>query len=247
MCISSRCRAALRGLAFLPLFVLLSATAAHAGEFSVSPVRVDLTATESVSALRIRNDGANAVVIQSRLFRWTQEHGEDKLQATNEALVTPPVVSIPAGGTQVVRVGLRRTPEAQQEITYRLFVEEVPSAPEELSSGLRVITRLSIPVFVAPTEKSASPALRWVMQLGQRQELLLAAYNEGNGHARISDPTLSFTDGARVTLRGVHYLLPGNERVWVIEPQGGNVHRGSTVTVQATINGDTTDARISLQ
>ncbi len=63
----------------------------------------------TTAAMTVRNDGDDAVVIQASLLSWAQdESGQDVYTPTNEALVTPPIMTIPPGGEQIVRVGLRR-------------------------------------------------------------------------------------------------------------------------------------------
>lgn len=246
--ISSFCQTARCGLAFfifLPLLAL-SASLAHAGNFSVNPVRVEL-GQENVAALTLRNTGNEVVAIQARLVRWEQEHGEDRFTSTRDVLVTPPIVEIPAGATQLVRVGLRRAPDQDTELSYRLFLQELPSADQAGGTGLKMVTRLSLPVFVAPLAVEAKPALRWVVQAGPRGEILLAAYNGGNGHAQISNPSLVFEDSRRVTLRGNHYLLPRTDRTWVIDPQGVKVDHDSRVKLSVKVNGRDADVRLQMQ
>lgn len=246
--ISSFCQAALCGLAFFLFLSLLAlpGSRAHAGSFAVNPVRVSL-GDEKVAALTLRNTGDTDVAIQARLVQWEQVHGEDHFTETRNVLVTPPIVNLSAGATQTIRVGLRGARDRDTELSYRLFLQEIPSTASENGTGLKMVTRLSLPVFVAPTSGFAKPALRWVVQEGPRGEILLAAYNAGQGHAQLSDPSLHFENGRRLTLRGNHYLLPGTDRTWVIQPQGVEIERDSRVKLSVTVNGQDADVGLQVQ
>ena len=54
------------------------------------------------------NHGQAAAVVQLEPMAWAHMAGKDTYTPTNEILATPPIFTIPAGGAQIVRVGLRR-------------------------------------------------------------------------------------------------------------------------------------------
>ena len=68
------------------------ANAALAGNFQVSPVRLELSANATSAALTVRNEGSEAVVVQMTVLKWTQGDNADRYDATTEALVTPPII-----------------------------------------------------------------------------------------------------------------------------------------------------------
>src|SRR5690348_17146810 len=94
---SHRIRAAL-GVA-----MCLAIGAADAGSFQVNPIRVDMTKGATSAAITVRNDGPDAIVVQSSVVGWSQENGQDVYAPTTEALVTPPIMTVPPGGEQIVR------------------------------------------------------------------------------------------------------------------------------------------------
>src|SRR5262245_29568931 len=100
----------------------LQPRAGVAGSFEVNPVRVDLSAAARTSAVTVRNTGSEAVIVQLSVVAWSQEDGRDVYTETKEILATPPIATIPAGGEQIIRAGLRRAPDAQRELSYRLFL-----------------------------------------------------------------------------------------------------------------------------
>src|SRR6185312_9864851 len=143
-------QAALWGLALLTAGV----STALAGSFTVNPVRLTLSATQAVAAVTVKNVGDEATVVQLETSSWTQHDGQDVLTSSSEILATPPIITIPPGASRIIRVGLRRAPDPQRELTYRLFLREVPP-PEPLAQSLRVALLISMPVFVVPPQSVA--------------------------------------------------------------------------------------------
>src|SRR5271155_1099753 len=172
-----------------------------ASTFNISPIRAQLSATHRTEALTLTNADASPVVVQVRLFSWSQKDGVEKLEDTRELLSTPPVLQIPPNGQQIIRVALRRDPDPAQELTYRVIFEEVPQAQAKDFTGLRVALRLSIPVFVAPAHGKASAELAWGSRWLANGQLELASTNNGSGHLQITDFEALFP-GSLMPLRG---------------------------------------------
>ena len=224
------------GLAFL-----IGAVAnAPAGVFAVSPVRATLTASQPVSALVVRNSGVEPTVVQLEVVSWAQEAGKDVYAPTRDILATPPIFTIPPGGSQVVRVGLRRTADPQRELTYRLFLQEVP--PDKTTfQGLRVVLRMGIPIFVLPPVKAA-PALRWHATRTSEGLLKLTLANHGNAHIQVAKSKLMLPGSEQVLASQdiAAYVLSGQSRDWVIKPtsipQSGVALRLSVQTDAGDLN-----------
>ena len=125
---------------------------AHAGSFQVNPIRVDLTPKAQTTALSVRNTGTEPVVVQVSVEAWAQDEGKDVYSPTREIIATPPVLTIPPDQERVVRIGLRRAPDKGRELSYRLFLQEVPPPPQPGFQGIVVALRVGLPVFVAPTQ-----------------------------------------------------------------------------------------------
>lgn len=195
------------------LSVMLQATAS-AGAFQIAPVRLTLTPQQHTSILTIRNDSKEASVMQLELVSWSQDKGEDRYTPTREILATPPIFTIPAGGKQIVRVGLRRKPDLQHELAYRIFITEVPAA-STTAGEVKIALRFGIPVFVAPNAKAANASLQWRAALIKPQQLRVEAINRGNMHVQIAAFTLKAADGKLVAKHeGMSYLLAKQSRQW---------------------------------
>jgi fimbrial chaperone protein len=196
----------------------LPSSPAHAGTFSISPLRVELSSGSQTGALTIRNQDAAPVVVQAEAVLWQQSDGLDQLTPTRDVLVSPAVFTVPGSGSQLVRVALRVPSDAQRELSYRVILTEVPQQASPDFTGLNVALRLSLPVFVAPVA-AAKPLLEWSATRGADGTISLTARNAGNAHDRIlTFSAAPSTDSASAITQDVAaYLLPGQARTWTLD------------------------------
>ncbi len=197
--------------AWAGLAALLALSPALAGTFTISPLRVDFADATGMAVLTVRNEDGKPVVVQTQGLAWSQEGGQDALTPSRDLLVSPAVFTLPAGGSQLVRVALRRDVDPARELTYRLLLQEVPQAASPDFNGLQIVLRLSVPVFVEP-RAPATPQIAWVATRGDDGKLSLSARNDGSAHARIHRFSVKTADGAATVLDQpeLAYLLPGS-------------------------------------
>jgi len=191
---------------------------ALAGTFSISPLRVELSASAQTGALTIRNQDAAPVVVQAEAVLWQQSDGQDQLTPTRDVLVSPAVFTVPGNGSQLIRVALRVPADAQRELSYRVILTEVPQRASPDFTGLNVALRLSLPVFVAPVAV-AKPLLEWSATRGADGTISLTARNAGNAHDRILTFSAAPSTGSAsaMTQDVAAYLLPGQARTWTLD------------------------------
>lgn len=217
-------RQAACGLAF---FFALGGTAL-AGSFQVSPVNPTLSARQPVAALTVRNTGSSPTIIQLEAVAWSQPDGRDTYLPAPEILATPPIFTLPAGGTQVVRVGLRRSPDGSGEHAYRLFLREVPPPPKPGFQGLRMSLRISLPLFVQ-SAATLAPQLQWQATRVDPGHIRIRVTNVGQGHARLS--------GIRLTASGNDKPLPlPNQTVYVLAGTAHDWRVVSSAAIGATLH-----------
>jgi fimbrial chaperone protein len=207
---------------------LLAALPAGASTFNISPIRVNLNGAHRTEALTLVNPEEAPVVVQVKVVAWSQKSGSEQLDETHEVLVTPPVLQIPANGQQIVRVALRRDPDPAAELTYRVIFEEVPQAAPAGFTGLRVALRLSVPIFIAPSQSKPNAQVTWDSHWLPNGQLELAATNHGSAHCQITDFEAQFP-GSLMPLHGVasKYVLPGSRMVWTLTPPADAVRTGA--------------------
>jgi fimbrial chaperone protein len=196
----------------------LSPAQVHAGTFSISPLRAELSSRVQTGALTLRNQEDTPVVVQAEALLWEQAEGQDKLSPTRDVLVSPAVFTIPGNGSQLVRVALRRPADAKQELSYRLILTEVPQQASPDFTGLNVALRLSLPIFVAPTT-TAEPRLEWSASRSAEGEIAITARNAGNAHARVLNFNVSPAAGSKpwIPQDVTAYILPGQARTWTLD------------------------------
>ncbi len=205
-----------------------SAPQARAGSFSIAPIRAYLSGAQRTGVFTLTNQDDAPVVVEVGVVAWSQEAGEDRLTDTHDPLVTPPVLKLAGHGDQIVRVALRRAPDAQRETAYRVILQEVPGAAPAGFSGLQVALRLSVPVFVAPSQGQAHADLTWEVHRTADGQIEVTVSNRGNGHAQIIDFEARLP-GEAGAVRGMtaKYVLPGSRANWVLKPPGTAVPAGT--------------------
>jgi fimbrial chaperone protein len=198
------------------LFVV-GASVVSATSIGVSPVRATLSVNQQVAALTVRNNDTEAISVQLTVMNWSQQDGKDFFTATREVLANPPIFTVPAGGSQLIRTGLRRAPDAQHELTYRIFLQELPPPPSLDFQGAQMLMRVSLPVFVLP-EVAAKPVLHWRAVRSSDGTLKISLTNTGNVHIQIANFSLSLPGSAQpwVTQKASVYVLHGQSRDWIL-------------------------------
>jgi fimbrial chaperone protein len=218
---------------------------AHAASLGVSPLRIDLKESAPTAAVTLNNRGSTAMVVQLQLMRWSAEDARMHYEPSDDLLATPPIMSIAPGKSQIVRVGLRKAPASRGELSYRLFIEEVPPPVQPGYQGLQMALRVSVPVFVQPAH-AVQPLLRWSLVKDGGRPVALRVSNQGDGHARLLDLQLRPAGGERdVALREAKgYLLPGQSIQWRLAPE--HVQGVDRWLVRATTDEGTADAELAL-
>lgn len=218
-----------------------------AGNFQVTPIRVELSPQKASDALRVQNNGSEPVVVQLQAVAWLQENGEDIYQPSNDLVATPPIFTMQPGASQIIRVGLLRAADEKKELSYRLFLQEVPSAPKPDFRGLKVLLRVGLPVFVHPKAKAA-PVLTWRAERTEGDQLRVHLKNEGSAHIQVSDFKLSSPHNPEpIAAREVAaYLLPGQSRNWVMATEPDRRAGTETMRVVANTDAGSVEAEISL-
>lgn len=68
-------------------------------------------------------------MVQLEAMAWNKAQGQDIYTPTTDLIAAPPIFTVPPGGTQIVRIGLRRAPDPQRELAYRVYFQEIPPPP----------------------------------------------------------------------------------------------------------------------
>lgn len=195
-------------------FLALLTPPAAAVSYTVNPVQVDLTAAVSSTLITISNQSSERVSFQVSGFRWTMDDaGESRLEPTEDLLFFPQLLEIEPKAERRLRVGAT-VPFGAVEGTYRLIVEELRPPQNASGSNVRILTRMSIPVFLAP--QKPAPELRIAEARAAAGAVSFRVDNRGNVHAPPHKIVVTATSAAGETLFAQQldgwYVLPGRFR-----------------------------------
>lgn len=204
--------------AFLAVAVL-SATAARGASFEVAPTTLELSAGKA-GLLYISNNGARPVTIQIQPMDWKQSNGADALTPSDVLIASPPLVRVPPGRRQLVRV-LADAADTRHERQYRLLLNQLP-AVGLAHRGVEVLLQLNIPVFVSG---GGRPDVAWSAHAVSGGTEISAA-NVGSAAVKLSRVTVT-TPGSlpQYPIKKLTYLLPGTEDHWrLFLPGASSLH-----------------------
>jgi fimbrial chaperone protein len=156
-----------------------SPSLAAAATFTVEPTQIFLSERTTSVVMTLRNDSQETLRFELSAFKWTQSPtGEMQVEPTEDVVFFPALLTLGPGESRRVRVG-NATKLDVREKTYRIFVEELPPLTRQ-TGGVRVLTKMGIPIFLRPAKESASATLRDLSQQNGRLRFTLA--NEGTVH-----------------------------------------------------------------
>lgn len=195
--------------------ILLGAFAinsALAAEFQLSPVRVQLDARQRADTVVVANNGDAPLRFEVSVNRWSMAAGGSwQLVPSDDLVVHPLLLEIPPRGKSRLRVGVIEPPMAGVERAYRVELQELPGDATSSGSQLKMLTRISLPVFVDAAATKPHPAL--VEPTLQAGSLEFGLRNHGEGYLppqplalELRSADASILD--RQTLQG-NYVLAG--------------------------------------
>lgn len=224
-------------LACLCSLALISGSATAAG-LQVTPVSLNLQPSQRAQGIWLSNSGNSPVNAQVRVFHWRQNGYSDQLTASQGLVISPPMLTLPPGGRQLIRV-IRTGPPATVEDAYRLSINELPPSTMKKNT-LQFVLHYSVPVFIQPPNTTDTFAkLRWQIQRSDGH-VYLEVDNQGDGHAQLSEVSVITAAGSRknITPGLLGYVLPGSTMRWTLPTSASDVGQGGKLEV--TVNGKKT-------
>ncbi|WIG97425.1 fimbria/pilus periplasmic chaperone [Myxococcus sp. SDU36] len=213
----------------------LAMGAASAAEIDVSPVRLELDSGARGVVMNVRNKSSESTRFQASVYSWVQdEEGRMSLAPTQDLFFFPSLLTLEPGESRPIRVGSSSAPQ-DTERSFRIVVEELPPLqPSTQVTGLNVLTRVSVPVFVAPKKKTV------------QGKIAQAVLRESKFHVRVQNPgTVNFFI-RNLRVRGLDakgkrlvekeepgwYVLAGDAQVFAMEVAGKACRQVRTVEVE---------------
>lgn len=231
----------LRRLACLALAA--GSIAAQAGDFGVSPIRLDLERSARTGVITVSNDGDTPLEFQARAMLWAQDAaGQDRYEDTQALVYFPRQFQVPPKEKRIVRIGYR-SPALEREQAYRLFIEELPGAkPRGGQTSVTVAVRFGVPIFVHPPSEDVRARIEAIEVKAGRAQATVR--NAGTAHFRMTGVRFrALGEDGKVkwenTLQG-WYLLAGAQRAYAATLPADACRTASTLRVE--LLGDKLDA-----
>lgn len=220
-------------LRFILAGFLISPRISAAAQLHVEPVLLELNAPAVTGVLTLRNNDNSEAVVQTRVVRWSQSEGNDKLDPATDVVASPPSVTMAPGADYVVRIVRVSKEPVREEESYRVIVDQLPVELRTQNRAVNVLIRQSIPVFFRARSLTAA-SVSWTVRYDGKKLIVLAS-NSGSEHLRIA--SLRLRDSAGLTLSYgsglAGYVLGRSSKSWTFasHPAAFNI-RGS-VSVSA--------------
>jgi len=206
---------------------------AKAGSLQVEPVLVDVTAPGAASTITLHNAGPTPINAQIRVFRWSLVNGEEKLEATDDVVASPPTVMLAPNGKNIARIVRVAKQPVTGEESYRLLVDQLPDLSQQKNGAVNLMVRYSIPVFFGAANKK-NPTLAWSVAV-KGDRVTLAAHNTGDRRLRISALTVKDANGRSISLGNglAGYALGQSTKSWTIPARGFAAHGSASISAQS--------------
>jgi fimbrial chaperone protein len=217
---------------------------ANAATFTVEPTQIVFSNRTNSVLLTLRNESTETLRFELSVFKWGQApSGEMQLEATEDIVFFPALLTLAPGESRRVRVG-SATEFDTVEKTYRIFVEELPPL-ERQGSGVRVLTKMGIPIFLRPAKEVASANLT---NLGQRSgKVSFTLSNEGTVHFVPKEIRIRGLAGSATAVdRQIEgwYILAGGRREFDMAFPEAECSRITSVTVDVQFGSESLQERL---
>jgi fimbrial chaperone protein len=225
--------------------LLLNLHSASAASLQVAPVLVEVPAPGAASTVSVRNTGAQSIMTQLRIFRWSQDGGEERLEPTNDVVASPPFVELKPQQNYTIRIIRAAKRETLPEESFRLVIDELPQP--RLSNGtIAIVLRHVLPVFfVAP---DASPAQAVWKVARSANTLSLEVANNGDRRLRLAAVHVKDERGRSVSFsKGLLGYVLGRSSMTFRVKSSISLSPGSRVTVSGSTEAGPFNATSTVQ
>jgi fimbrial chaperone protein len=230
------------------LAALLAPAIAGAADLELSPISIELSDATRTALVTLRNSGGAPLRYQLRAYAWgQQDDGQMQLTPTREIVLFPPLVELAPGETRNVRVGAQ-VAAGVTERTWRVFIEELPRAEDAAAaSRVQVLTRIGVPVFLAPKRRVERGEVAFLA--GDAKRLRFAVKNTGTVRLRPNAITLALVgaDGKRLAEKTLDawYVLAGGERIYEADVPADVCASAAEAVASVALEGGAIEQRIA--
>lgn len=201
------------------LFMVLLPALARAGDWRVSPIRLDLGRDAKSGVVTVFNESDDRLQVQMTAMEWTQDaEGKDRYAESGDILFFPRLMIFDRKEEKILRAGIR-VPAAGVEKAYRLFIEEIPGPRKAEGTAIAIAIRFGVPIFVHPLKEEprgeVGPVTMAAGTLG------IPVRNSGNVHFVVRSILVKGRNGKGEEIFSKEmngwYVLAGASRVYATE------------------------------
>lgn len=227
--------------------LLGGAAGARAAELQVVPVLLELSRAEPRAFVTLRNTARTPVRLELSVSAWDQTRdGQMRLAPAPEFVVFPPLLVLAPNAERKVRISTT-APFGTAEKPFRLTIQELPQAetPREANT-IRVLTRVSVPVFLLPPKAELRAEIQQPTIAGGHLTFVL----KNLGTTRLSPGQVRVdgkgADGSAVFSSKLDcwYLLAGGERAFDFAIPAGDCGRVRAAVIEAPLGDGMVSARV---
>ena len=211
--------------------------ASNAFSLSVSPTNISVYAPEKVARLTLSSEKLNSIDLQVQIFKWTQKDGQEILTPTRDVISTPPIVKVPAKGSQIIRLVRVATTPINGEESYRIITNELPQPTiflQKKGAQAQMTMSFSIPAYFM--SKDSNPKMEFAAErLGN--SLSIKGTNSGNRHFKVKDLSIEAIEQNKKaqTIDLIppknSSILPQSSEFWGSKPIKAGFNVGDTIKI----------------
>ena len=152
-----------------------------AGSFHITPTKGELSEDSKYIVFEVKNTSENISSIQVQAMSWEIQNGEDIVKPTKNIIATPVIVNIKPNTKQIIRVGLNRNPDKEEELFYKLIIKEIPRLKKSELNEAQITVEFSIPIILKANENTKTK-LNIKAEILPNETLSLEIENQGKKH-----------------------------------------------------------------
>jgi fimbrial chaperone protein len=215
-----------------------------AATFTVEPTQIALSSRTNSVLLTLRNESAETLRFELSVFKWDQSPaGGMQLEPTDDIVFFPALLTLAPGESRRVRVGNAGEFDMREK-SYRIFVEELPPLNRQ-ANGVRVLTKMGVPIFLKPEKDIASANLNNLGHKGGKLSFTLN--NQGTVHFVPTEIRVRGFAGSSTSidtfLEG-WYILAGGRRDFEMAFPEAECSRITSVTVDVRFESESLQERL---
>jgi len=167
------------------LGLCLTAAPAYAEGISISPILLTVSESGGPASLKVGSSRSSKVLIQVRIYNWSQEDGADIMTEAADIRYAPEFFELDPGEEKTIRM---RLPDTDGEGIWRIVLDELPSTEQvdsafsEKNAGMNMRVRYIVSMFASDVSDGDGLAFD-LTQSGETKQLAIT--NNGSSYARI--------------------------------------------------------------